>query len=242
MRLTMKTIDDFSLFTIILGMTKIRMKIYKVKYCFLALLLFMVGGCAGEVFGSVDDYRTVVTVRNDTAAFNLQSVKTYQIIPDVLELSEPSARRVAVEHVRDAVIIDELEVQLEEANLQNIEDLADAQTGALPTPDIIVFASIVAQSSWDYDGPVSYTAPLNGVVDYSGAPEDMSYDVESVIITMVNPTQTVPGHPAWYRAIWTAGIHNTYTDMTETTVRTGIATAFEQSPYISQPAVAGGVK
>jgi hypothetical protein len=218
------------------------MKTLNMKNCFLALLLFMVGGCAGEAFGSVDDYRTVVTIRSDNAAFNLQSVKTYQIIPDVLELAEPSARRVVVDHTRDAVVLDELEVQLQEANLQNVEDLADPQTGELPAPDIIIFASLVAQGSWDYTGPIAYDAPLNAIAYYSGAPEDMSYDVESVILTMVNPTQTVPGHPTWYRALWTAGIHNAYTDMTETSVRTGIATAFAQSPYISQPVATGGVQ
>ena len=238
----MKTIDDFSLFIIIQGMKTNRYITFISRYCLLASMVMGLSGCAGEVFETVDDYRTVVTVRIDGRTFNLQSVKTYQLIPDVLDLSEPSARRVVVDHARDEAILDELSIQLENANLQNIEDVPDLPTGEAPSPDVIIFASLVAQGAWDYNGPVAFSELGNQIVYYSGAPADMSYDVESVIITMFNPDLAVADHPAWAPALWTAGIHNAYSDMTENTVRTGIATAFEQSPYISQTAATGGVQ
>ncbi|MBN2342324.1 MAG: DUF4136 domain-containing protein [Deltaproteobacteria bacterium] len=194
--------------------------------------LSAVSGCSGEVFGSIDDYRAVVTIRADESVYDFSNIRTYQLPNTVLEITEVDQTYTTVDHARDLAILDQLRTELAAAGLTNVVELADAETGETPEPDVIFTAALVAQASWGLEG-VAPWEELNRFAYYPSTPVEMSYPAESLIITMVSPNIIVANRPNFYYALWTAGVHYTYSDATEETVRNGIIQAFEQSPYIA---------
>lgn len=189
-------------------------------------------GCSEEVFASIEDYRAVVTIRADEAVYDFDNIQTYQLPDTVFDITEADQTYVEPDHSWDTFIIEELHTQLAAAGLTNVEDLANTQTGEIPTPDVIFTASLIAQSSWGLEGVTKWNE-LNRHVYYPSTVVEMSYAVESLIITMVSPNIGIQHKPGFYYALWTAGVHNAYADTSEETIRTGISTAFEQSPYIA---------
>ncbi|MBN2716664.1 MAG: DUF4136 domain-containing protein [Deltaproteobacteria bacterium] len=205
---------------------------------FLALAITGTHGCSGEVFSDAEDYRSVVTMRIDDAFYNFENIKTYQLCDEVLDLTERGETRVELLHTdsRDLAILSALRNQMTARGFTDVSNMVDPETGEIPEPDVILVAQIVAQAEWDYEGIVQLNGFNNQIIYYPGSSVDMSYDVESVIITMFAKNVSVAQHPEHYYALWTAGIHGTYVDLTVETLRRGIATAFAQSPYISAPA------
>lgn len=213
--------------------------------CFVIFGSTALFGCSSEVFSTVEDYRSVMTIRIDSADYRFNTfhkLHTYQLIvkedsngdAQLLPLTTRGVAPSTIDHDRDDAILDELETQLEARGLQNVEDLADPETGEIPTADVMVLAQLIAQPTWDYSGLVEVTLSENEklLVRYPGPSVNVSYDTESLVITMLDTAVTVQDHPAQYYPIWTAGIHGVYTDTSRLTVRLGIREAFNQSPYI----------
>ncbi|MBN2527131.1 MAG: DUF4136 domain-containing protein [Deltaproteobacteria bacterium] len=203
------------------------------------------GACTREVFGTAADYRSVVTVRIDEDVYDFSNIRTYQLVATVDELMRRSKEKPepldTMDHTRDESILATVEAQLNARGLVNVESLADETTGETPSPDVIVIAALLAEP-WGYEGLVRFESFNNQTVYYPGPPVEMEYDIHSVILTMVSPSVRVKDRPQLFYALWSAGIHGSYSDMTAQTIASGIKKAFAQSPYIKAATSVGGEK